>query len=144
MPTLKHYWLVCPDDDKPDPEHYATEAEANAEANRLSLEHTHHFDTFSDSKWVESEEEKKSAKTLYLLTCEACNGEYGNVEHRTIHESVEGAKTLCATLVTPEDLKGEDAINEWHESKYHPGELKFRTGNWGFIVWEIRPLKLIP
>lgn len=144
MPVQQNFFKVWPDEDELLPDEFPTREAADVAAKRLEVETGRGVDVLGDSRWVESEQEKASKTTLYLLTCEMCNGEYGSVVHRTIHESVEGAKKYHTGVLNPEDLKGEDAINEWREDKNEPGTLEFRTGSWGFVVWEIRPLKLIP
>ena len=80
-------------------------------------------------------------RTIYFLQCEHCNGEYGEVGHRSAYESIKLAKEAHKELVDPKDLKGKDAINEWQEA-LDKGVLQFRTGCWGFVVWTIREISL--
>ena len=87
-------------------------------------------------------EEFGPAKTIFLLTLEMANGEYSEFEHFSAHGTVESAKGLQAKLLNPEHLKGEDAINKWEECRFEPGAFEFRTGNWGFVAWKIKPIPL--
>lgn len=73
---------------------------------------------------------------VYILTCEYCNGEYGEAVHLSVHVNLEDAKQTQADNTPYGHLKGEDAPNEWRQEK--PGVWQFRTGNWGYIVWKIR------
>ena len=72
---------------------------------------------------------------IYILHCEQCNGEYGEITHESAYSSLEKAQAGQAKLVTPEALKGEGAINKWQKD----GDDKwiFRTGNWGYQIWSI-------
>jgi hypothetical protein len=45
-------------------------------------------------------------------------------------------------MVTPEERSGMDAINEWQDSYEGNGTIEFRTGNWGYVVYTVRPLPL--
>lgn len=144
MPIRQHYFLVCPDDDRPLTEtEYPTPELAEAEAKRLEIENSHPYDVHHMDRMVELPEELASKVTMYLLTCEICNGEYGTISYRSLHSSLDGAKAIHQKVMNPEDLKGEDAINEWREDQHEKGVIEFRTGNWGFVVWEIRELKLL-
>lgn len=80
---------------------------------------------------------------MYLLTCGMCNGEYCETAHHSLHSSAELAKEAHLRLLNPEHLKGEDAGNKWEPSIGGDTE-EFRTGNWGYIVWNIRPLEVDP
>lgn len=88
-----------------------------------------------------NEEISASDKKFYLLTREQCNGEWCEASHFGLFSSVEEAKTAQAKLVTPDELKGEDAINKWCDTN-EKGVIEFRTGNWGYITYEIRELVL--
>lgn len=142
MPTRVDYHQIYQEGQPPLLTEYKTKEEAETEAKRLDVETGKKHEVWSADRWAVLEEEEKATATMYLLTREDCNGEYGTVAHRSLHGSIDGAKAVQARLVDPIDLKGEDAQNEWHPYEYEKDVLQFRTGNWGYVVWEIRPLKV--
>lgn len=145
MPTKVEYYQIFPDGEAPLTPEYSTKEAAEAEVKRLEVETGKKYDVWAADRWMPIEGED-TTRVMYLLTREDCNGEFGTTGHRSLHESIDGAKAMQTKLVDPQDLKGEDAINEWRPEPYDEtsGALQFRTGNWGYVCWEIRPLKVLP
>lgn len=81
-------------------------------------------------------------REVYLLECEACNGEYGTNTHKSIHATKESALARFQAELDPEDLKGQDARNKWEQYSGSMNIMEFRTGNWGFVVWTLTTLPL--
>lgn len=91
---------------------------------------------------------------VFILTCERCNGEYGTETHVSVHSSMEKAKEFHLTVVDQEDFKIAntpeepgmeipDYYNKWtDEHCYEDNIIKFQTGNWGFVVWQIRTIEV--
>jgi hypothetical protein len=146
MPYQHSIYLIYPENKPPiEGMEFKTHEEAEVEAKRLEVETgVEHF-VYDDARYVLTPEEQASLITVYMLSGESCNGEYCSTFHRTLHTSLEDAKAMHAKMLNQELLKGEGAINEWRDKEYsgEPGVLEFRTGNWGYVVFEIRPLKLI-
>jgi hypothetical protein len=138
------------------PEEFITEKQADDEADRLmaltvtpECPQGRKYYSFKTDKEVMGADEIAATETMFLLTCEVCNGEWGELVHHTLHKNIDGAKEKQAKSVDPKDLKAalaaaggrEDTVNKWEEKDDHVWE--FRTGSWGYVVWKIRPLKVL-
>lgn len=135
MPIKKCYFLGWTDGKDP------VRCETHAEAKKIAGDDG---DVFEEHELQLTPEEAASTSCQYLLTCEECNGEYGVHVHWSLHSTVEGAKKFHLKHLDQEDLKGEDASNEWHPYEFDKDVLEFRTGNWGYVSWKIRTLRLLP
>lgn len=93
--------------------------------------------------------------SVFLLTREDCNGEYGTEGHCSVWTSEALAKAAHARLVRPygkdparvterdpEDTA--DYYDKWLWSEYKRGVQEFRTGRWGYTVWTLREMPVDP
>lgn len=143
MPTETKYFKVFIVNEGLRPEEFATKQDANYAIEKYFDNDGSEYQVAEFDRFVESKEEQAATQTVFLLTCENCNGEYGEECHYSIHQSLEGAKETHAKLINPEDLKCKDAVNKWRPLLYGKNGFEFRTGNWGYVCWEIRPVKLL-
>ena len=90
---------------------------------------------------------------IYILSCQECNGEYGTETHISAHSSLEKAKEAHLKVVEPEDIRiasipeepdreVPNYYNKWTHCPYKENTLRFHTGAWGYILWEIRILEV--
>lgn len=84
------------------------------------------------------------AGTLWLCTRRVCNGESCDYDHFSIHRTEEDAKTEAEDNITPKERKsaGDNKDYNMWDSGMRVREMEFRTGRWGCIVWNVRPLEL--
>jgi len=78
---------------------------------------------------------------VFILTRKLCNGGSCENTHISAHLSLSSAFVRFKRFLTKKSLKGKDAPNRWTR---HNGSEKdvavFRTGMWGYEVYELRRL----
>lgn len=90
---------------------------------------------------------------VFILTCEQCNGEYGEQTYCSAHSTLDKAKEQHSKVVNPKHLEIASTpeepdrpipeyYNTWKDAEYEPDAIKFQTGNWGFVVWQIKKLSV--